>query len=784
MTKEQEQQLNQLITLCQEFSFHELEEEAREIKRESKKGEIILVVGPGKKGKSTLINALIGQPIAPIGNDFTTTDVLFYQSGLSVDSENIPIAYIDTPADIWLQREGDLYNKYHKGCELADMVLLCVHSARLEDKIYFDQMHEFLTQGKKVIVVLTYADQIPSEDWDACLEKAHKLYNSVSCDIVLSAVGSRDSFYREATIYDVKNKIHQYAVEDYRSRQRNMYEDELKKCKEALTVELTKKADIYYHNLSIYIRMLQLSKEKLREVYQRVEVEVARQKEEVIQTVFSENRMDIAWEKCGGYTEHFKAEMEEAYASYHLEGNIADLIAEYISQARMAELSITAQSTFKECDGKDNVKDLGFTKELSKVEINQTAQLYQWLVGIDYDVYQKESENIKKGRHAVSGFQGLKNIVNKGKKYVNKLLIYSTPKNNCISFLETQNDALLQKISVWNQMAVKQMTDFLKVRFETISQNTEKGSRNELYKFDKILSSLGAYDSQVKYIPVPDQESIRFLQSIYVKKVYTLYQIKEEEIARQVVAEYFPYLARYVEGGLEAYCRKIEQSYRAEARFHEDIREVAQIQELEDSVLNNRFLTGQMPFWPSIDFGSGHIFVEESYHTMLDEFKKKYYERIRQIKETWNQKQRIDATRLIEDYFKRELLDSLASWHERSEGILEAQIKAGSFAVPPDELSFVKYFRERYIKTGRIVGDCRLAKSLTNPALRKAEWQIEDMEDWRDTEGRSIMHYINHTMDERVRQIGKKVEVHEAELEKRWKQAVNISYDAQMKKEG
>lgn len=126
----------------------------------------VLVVGQVKSGKSSLINALLGQVRAPVDTLPLTDEVDLYEC----QPAGLPrIIVRDTPGYGAAGDQGDPFSRLGdeiQGCDLLLMVCTARSAARQSDRELLRQMHEFYARRPQqlmppVVYVLTHVDQLP-----------------------------------------------------------------------------------------------------------------------------------------------------------------------------------------------------------------------------------------------------------------------------------------------------------------------------------------------------------------------------------------------------------------------------------------------------------------------------------------------------------------------------------------------------------------------------------------------------------------------------------------------
>ena len=126
----------------------------------------ILVAGQVKSGKSSLINALLGEVRAPVDTLPLTDAVDLYEC----QPEGLPrIILRDTPGYGAAADEGDPFSRLGDEIQACDLLLLvCTarSAARQSDRALLRKMHEFYGRNPKqlmppVVYVLTHVDLVP-----------------------------------------------------------------------------------------------------------------------------------------------------------------------------------------------------------------------------------------------------------------------------------------------------------------------------------------------------------------------------------------------------------------------------------------------------------------------------------------------------------------------------------------------------------------------------------------------------------------------------------------------
>jgi uncharacterized protein len=143
------------------------------------------VVGQVKAGKSSLINALLGEPRAPVDTLPATDRVDLYEC----QPEGLPrIILRDTPGYGAAAEDRDPFDQLGgqiQQCDLLVVVCTAASAARAADRELLHQMHAFYQQHPKhgmppIVYVLTHIDGVPET-------LANEATDAVAADLGISA---------------------------------------------------------------------------------------------------------------------------------------------------------------------------------------------------------------------------------------------------------------------------------------------------------------------------------------------------------------------------------------------------------------------------------------------------------------------------------------------------------------------------------------------------------------------------------------------------------------------
>lgn len=149
---------------------------------------LLVMVGPFSSGKSTLLNALLGQArLLPVGPTPTTDKITFVRygeqhervsSGGGVDTVFLPspllrhVSVVDTPGleSIFKHHEQETRRFLHR-CDTVFMVMLATQAMSLTS---LNALNILKTYGKRIIILLNQADLLTSEEQQTVLTYVHE----------------------------------------------------------------------------------------------------------------------------------------------------------------------------------------------------------------------------------------------------------------------------------------------------------------------------------------------------------------------------------------------------------------------------------------------------------------------------------------------------------------------------------------------------------------------------------------------------------------------------------
>jgi small GTP-binding protein len=137
---------------------------------------LIVLVGPFNAGKSTIINALIGQPVLEVGATPTTTKIAILRHGPDVqrlqagEVETVfdpsplleRISLVDTPGleSVFKQHDQVTQRFLHR----ADIVLLVMPATQAMSFRNVEYMQSLRSYGKRVIIIINQIDALDAEE--------------------------------------------------------------------------------------------------------------------------------------------------------------------------------------------------------------------------------------------------------------------------------------------------------------------------------------------------------------------------------------------------------------------------------------------------------------------------------------------------------------------------------------------------------------------------------------------------------------------------------------------
>ena len=137
---------------------------------------LIVLIGPFNTGKSTLINALIGEPVLPTGATPTTSKIVILRHGPAsqqlgggeVDSVFHPsallerVSLVDTPGlDSVFKGHDEMTRRFLHRADLVLMVMLATQAMSASNVANLAALRDY---GKRVIVVVNQIDLLEPDD--------------------------------------------------------------------------------------------------------------------------------------------------------------------------------------------------------------------------------------------------------------------------------------------------------------------------------------------------------------------------------------------------------------------------------------------------------------------------------------------------------------------------------------------------------------------------------------------------------------------------------------------
>ncbi|MCU0548858.1 MAG: GTP-binding protein [Leptolyngbya sp. Prado105] len=169
---------SQMAQIQDEVARREFILRSKEIEQNLARGELkVVVFGTGSAGKTSLVNALMGQIVGEVGAPMGTTDVSATYR-LKVKGVDREVVLIDTPgileAGIAGTERETLARRY---ATEADLLLFVLDNDLRQSE--YDPLRGLAEIGKRSIVVLNKADLYPVEDIEAILARLRERVRGV-----------------------------------------------------------------------------------------------------------------------------------------------------------------------------------------------------------------------------------------------------------------------------------------------------------------------------------------------------------------------------------------------------------------------------------------------------------------------------------------------------------------------------------------------------------------------------------------------------------------------------
>ena len=335
---------------------------------------MLMVIGEGKFGKSTLINSLFNKKVAPISrlpktwkidvyeNSNEDEALLFYKNvkaprNVSIEeakliceqeenkaknSENWKselfqvkwkyksdwienISLIDTPGFSQF-RANSTYENFNlfgtMGIQLqsfdgfeyyfyrADFIFWCIKATKLEDADTLNALKNVSTKKANIIGIITFMERIPNERWEEIKLKAGEIYGEYICEFLFFSPQENNNTVTEIKGY-INTRINTNLCELKNSSLLNYYNDELHNyCN-----SLNKTSDVYDKNISKYLTLI----ESANEDFGSIKIRIEKENKLVFDSILSllENQLNSIYLRSNENPETFKYLIENELLNRH-----------------------------------------------------------------------------------------------------------------------------------------------------------------------------------------------------------------------------------------------------------------------------------------------------------------------------------------------------------------------------------------------------------------------------------------------------------------------------------
>jgi len=335
---------------------------------------MLMVVGEGNYGKSTLINSLFNKQVAPTSRLPKTWKIdiyeksnkdealLFYKNlntpkNVSIEEATLiceqeenkakntnnwkaelfqvkwkyksdwieNILLIDTPGFSQF-RSNSTYDNFNlfgtKGIQLqsfdgfeyylyrADFVFWCIKATKLEDADTLNALKNVNTEETNIIGIITFMERIPIERWDEIKIKASEIYGEYINEFLFFSPNEHNNTVTEIREY-INTRINTNLRELKNSSLLNYYNEELHKyCN-----TLDKTSDVYDKNISKYLSLI----DGVNEDYGAIEKKIEKEHKRVFDSIISplENQLNSIYLRSNDNPDTFKYLIENELLNRH-----------------------------------------------------------------------------------------------------------------------------------------------------------------------------------------------------------------------------------------------------------------------------------------------------------------------------------------------------------------------------------------------------------------------------------------------------------------------------------
>jgi uncharacterized protein len=198
----------QVAQIQDDVSRQELLQRSREIEQNLSRGELMLVVfGTGSAGKTSLVNALMGQMVGQVGAPMGTTDVgATYRLKLKgVDRE---ILITDTPGILEAGVAGSEREKLARQLATeADLLLFVLDNDLRQSE--FDPLKMLAEIGKRSIVILNKSDLFTDADRELILARLRERVRGVvaTTDVIAVAANPQSCVLETGEVWQPESDV-------------------------------------------------------------------------------------------------------------------------------------------------------------------------------------------------------------------------------------------------------------------------------------------------------------------------------------------------------------------------------------------------------------------------------------------------------------------------------------------------------------------------------------------------------------------------------------------------